>query len=60
MEPDIIEVIQNPAKLYLDLIKNAGRIWAKNNTDGRGATFIFTTPIIDVDSNLAGEHHKDK
>ena len=32
----------------------------QNNTDGRGATFIFTTPIIDVDSNLAGEHHKDK
>ena len=31
---------------------HGGRIWAKNNTDGRGATFIFTTPIIDVDSNL--------
>ena len=39
---------------------HGGRIWAKNNTDGRGATFIFTIPIIDVDSNLAGEHDKDK
>src|ERR671918_1661509 len=34
---------------------HGGRIWAKNNTDGRGATFIFTLPIIDVDSNSAGE-----
>ena len=34
---------------------HGGRIWAKNNTDGRGATFIFAIPIIDVDSNLAGE-----
>jgi signal transduction histidine kinase len=34
---------------------HGGRIWAKNNTDGRGATFIFTIPIIDVDSNSAGE-----
>ena len=33
---------------------HGGRIWAKNNTDGRGATFIFTIPIID------GEHDKDK
>jgi two-component system, OmpR family, sensor histidine kinase VicK len=33
---------------------HGGRIWAKNNTDGRGATFIFTIPIIDVDSNSAG------
>ena len=39
---------------------HGGRIWAKNNTDGRGATFIFTIPIIDVDSNSAGEHDKDK
>ena len=39
---------------------HGGRIWAKNNTDGRGATFIFTIPIIDVDSNLAGEHDKNK
>ena len=37
---------------------HGGRIWAKNNTDGRGATFIFTIPIIDVDSNSAGEHDK--
>ena len=34
---------------------HGGRIWGKNNTDGRGATFIFTIPIIDVDSNSAGE-----
>ena len=39
---------------------HGGRIWAKNNTDGRGATFIFTIPIIDVNSNSAGEHDKDK
>ena len=39
---------------------HGGRIWARNNTDGRGATFIFTIPIIDVDSNSAGEHDKDK
>ena len=39
---------------------HGGRIWAKNNTDGRGATFIFTIPITDVDSNSAGEHDKDK
>ena len=39
---------------------HGGRIWAKNNTDGRGATFIFTIPIIDVDSNSAGEHDEDK
>lgn len=39
---------------------HGGRIWAKNNTDGRGATFIFTIPIIDVDSNSAGELDKDK
>ena len=39
---------------------HGGRIWAKNNADGRGATFIFTIPIIDVDSNLAGEHDKNK
>ena len=37
---------------------HGGRIWAKNNTDGRGATFIFTIPIIDVDSNSAGEQDK--
>jgi signal transduction histidine kinase len=37
---------------------HGGRIWAKNNTDGRGATFIFTIPIIDVNSNSAGEHDK--
>ena len=37
---------------------HGGRIWAKNNADGRGATFIFTIPIIDVDSNSAGEHDK--
>jgi two-component system, OmpR family, sensor histidine kinase VicK len=39
---------------------HGGKIWAKNNTDGRGATFIFTIPIIDVDCNSAGEHDKDK
>ena len=39
---------------------HGGRIWAKNNTDGRGATFIFTIPIIDVDYNSAEEHDKDK
>jgi two-component system, OmpR family, sensor histidine kinase VicK len=39
---------------------HGGRIWAKNNADGRGATFIFTIPIIDVDSNSAGEHDKNK
>jgi signal transduction histidine kinase len=39
---------------------HGGRIWAKNNTDRRGATFIFTIPIIDVDSNSAREHDIDK
>jgi signal transduction histidine kinase len=26
---------------------HGGRIWAENNSDGRGATFIFTIPIVD-------------
>jgi two-component system, OmpR family, sensor histidine kinase VicK len=34
---------------------HGGRIRAKNNTDGSGATFIFTIHIVDIDSNSAGE-----
>jgi signal transduction histidine kinase len=37
---------------------HGGRIWAKNSADGRGATFIFTLPIID--SNSTGEHNNYK
>ena len=32
-----------------------GRIWAKNNTGRRGATFGFTLPILHVDSAVADE-----
>jgi signal transduction histidine kinase len=37
---------------------HGGRIWAKNSADRRGATFIFTLPIID--SNSTGEHNNYK
>jgi signal transduction histidine kinase len=25
---------------------HGGRIWAENNKDGKGATFIFTLPLV--------------
>jgi signal transduction histidine kinase len=25
---------------------HGGRIWAENNADGRGATFMFTLPVV--------------
>jgi signal transduction histidine kinase len=34
---------------------HGGRIWAKNNTGRRGATFGFTLPILYVDSAVADE-----
>lgn len=34
---------------------HGGRIWAKNNTGRRGATFGFTLPILHVDSAVADE-----
>jgi len=40
---------------------HGGRIWAEKNNDNvqnKGATFIFTLPIID--SNLSGEHNNQK
>jgi two-component system, OmpR family, sensor histidine kinase VicK len=37
---------------------HGGRIWAKNNADRRGATLIFTLPIIDC--TLDAEHNKQK
>jgi signal transduction histidine kinase len=27
---------------------HGGRIWAKNNFDGKGATFSFSLPIIQI------------
>ena len=35
-----------------------GRTWAKNNADGKGATFMFTLHIIG--SNSAGEYNNQK
>jgi two-component system, OmpR family, sensor histidine kinase VicK len=37
---------------------HGGRIWAENNSDGKGATFIFTLPISNVDSPMADDNHK--
>jgi two-component system, OmpR family, sensor histidine kinase VicK len=41
---------------------HGGRIWAEKNNDNvqnKGATFIFTLPIIDS-NNLSGEHNNQK
>ncbi len=37
---------------------HGGRIRAKNNKEGRGATFTFTLPISNVDSPMADDNHK--
>ena len=37
---------------------HGGRIRAENNKEGRGATFIFTLPISNVDSPMADDNHK--
>ena len=37
---------------------HGGRIWAENNADRRGATFIFTLPIIE--GTLDAEHNNQK
>ncbi len=36
---------------------HGGRIQAENNKEGRGATFIFTLPISNVDSPMADDNH---
>ena len=30
---------------------HGGRIWAKNNDDGKGATFSFSLPLMDLKNN---------
>jgi signal transduction histidine kinase len=37
---------------------HGGRIWAENNKEGRGATFIFTLPISRWDSAVVNGNHK--
>jgi signal transduction histidine kinase len=37
---------------------HGGRIWAENNSDGKGATFIFTLPIFSWDSTVVDYNHK--
>ena len=37
---------------------HGGRIRAENNKEGRGATFIFTLPISNIDSPMADDNHK--
>jgi signal transduction histidine kinase len=37
---------------------HGGRIRGENNKEGRGATFIFTLPISNVDSPMADDNHK--
>jgi signal transduction histidine kinase len=37
---------------------HGGKIWAENNKGGRGATFIFTLPISNVDSPMVDDNHK--
>jgi two-component system, OmpR family, sensor histidine kinase VicK len=37
---------------------HSGRIWAENNKEGRGATFIFTLPIPSLDSAVVNGNHK--
>jgi signal transduction histidine kinase len=37
---------------------HGGRIWAENNKEGSGATFMFTLPILNVDSRIVNDNHK--
>jgi two-component system, OmpR family, sensor histidine kinase VicK len=37
---------------------HGGRTWAENNKEGRGATFIFTLPISNIDSPMADDNYK--
>jgi two-component system, OmpR family, sensor histidine kinase VicK len=37
---------------------HGGRIWAENNKEGSGATFIFTLPILNVNSPVVNDTHK--
>jgi two-component system sensor histidine kinase VicK len=37
---------------------HGGRIWAENNSDGKGATFIFTLPIFSWDSTVVDDNRK--
>jgi signal transduction histidine kinase len=36
---------------------HGGRIWAENNKEGRGAAFIFTLPMSNVDSPVVDDNH---
>jgi two-component system, OmpR family, sensor histidine kinase VicK len=37
---------------------HGGRIWAENNKEGSGATFIFTLPILNVNSPVVNDTHR--
>jgi signal transduction histidine kinase len=32
--------------------KHGGKIWAENNADGKGATFVFSIPITIINNSF--------